>query len=100
MDLSLLPLAFSLLLTVASRLFHPYSTNDKPSRLMVKRFATVRDTQSVSQSYIEKRKGRREIQVTRRRKEGFKRGQAIVASNQFPKCSPQPGTPSEIHRVK
>ena len=36
MDLSLLPLAFSLILTVVSRLLHPYSTNDKTSRLMVK----------------------------------------------------------------
>ena len=31
MDLSLLPLASSLILTVASRLLHPYSTNDKTS---------------------------------------------------------------------
>ena len=36
MELSLLPLAFSLILTVASRLLHPYSTDDKTSRLMVK----------------------------------------------------------------
>ena len=32
---------------VASRCLHPYSTNDKTSRLMVKRFSTVRDTQRV-----------------------------------------------------
>ena len=31
MYLSLLTLAFSLILTVASRLLHPYSTNDKTS---------------------------------------------------------------------
>ena len=31
MGLSLLPLVFSLILTVASRLLHPYSTNDKTS---------------------------------------------------------------------
>ena len=55
LDLSLLPLAFSLSLTVASRLLHPYSTVDKTSRLMVKRFSTVRDTQRGSQSYTEKR---------------------------------------------
>ena len=36
MDLSLLPLVFSLILTVASRLLHLYSTNDKTSRLMMK----------------------------------------------------------------
>ena len=55
MDLSLLPLIFSLILTVASRLLHPYSNNDKTSRLIVKRFSTVRDTQRSSQSYMEKR---------------------------------------------
>ena len=42
LDLRLLPLVFSLILTVASRLLHPYSTNDKASRLMVKKFSTVR----------------------------------------------------------
>ena len=40
-----MPLAFSLILTVASRLLHPYSTNDKTFRLMMKRFSTVRNTQ-------------------------------------------------------
>ena len=49
MDLGLLPLAFSLILIVASRLPHPYSTDDKTTRLMVKRFSTVRDTQRDSQ---------------------------------------------------
>ena len=34
--------------------FHPYSTDDKTSRLMVKRFCTVRDTQRGSQSYMVK----------------------------------------------
>ena len=71
MDLSLLPLAFSLILTVASRLLHTYITDDKISRLMVKRFSTVRDTQRVSQSYMEKRRGRREIEVTRRKRGGI-----------------------------
>ena len=100
MDLSLLPLAFSLILTVVSRLLYPYSTDDKTSRLMVKRFSTVRDTQRGSQSYMEKKRGRREIEVTRRRRGGIKRRETNLASNQFPKCSPQPGTPKEIHRVK
>ena len=67
MDLGLLPLAFSLILTIASRLLHPYSTDDKTSGFMVKRFFTMRDTQRGSQSYMEKRRGRREIEVTRRR---------------------------------
>ena len=99
MDLSLLPLAFSLILTVASRLLHPCSMDDKTSRLKMKSFSTVRDTQRGSQSYMEKRRGRREIEATRRRRGGIKRGETNLASNQFPKCSPQPGTPKEIHRV-
>ena len=70
MELFLLPLAFSFILIVASRLLPPYSTNDKTSRLMVKIFSTVRDTQRGSQSYTEKRRGRREIEVTRRRRKG------------------------------
>ena len=72
MDLSLLSLVFSLILTVASRLLHPYSTYDKISRLMVKRFCTVGDTQRGLQSYMEKRRGRREIEVNRRRRGGVK----------------------------
>ena len=82
MDLSLLPLAFGLILTVASRLLHPYITDDKTSRLMVKRFSTVRDTQRGSQSYMEKRRGRRETEVTRRIGE-IKRGESSLASNQY-----------------
>ena len=99
MDISLLPLAFSLILTVASRFLHLHSTDDKTSRLIVKRFSTVRDPQRGSESYMEKRRGRREIEVTRRRG-GVKREETNVASNQFPTCSPQPRTPREIHRVK
>ena len=99
MDLNLLPLVFSLILRVASRLLHPYSTDDKTSRLMVKRFSTVRDTQRGSQSYMEKRRGRREIEVTRKRRGGVKRGESNQASNQFPRCSSQPRIHKEIHRV-
>jgi len=68
LDLSLLSLVFHLILTVASRLLHPHSTDDKTSRLMMKRFSTVRDTQRGSQNYMEKRRGRREIEVIRRRR--------------------------------
>ena len=99
MDLSLLPLAFSLILTVASRHLHAYGMNDKISMLMVKRFSTVRDTQRGSQSYMEKRRGKREIEVTRRRSGGIKRGERNLASNQFPICSPQSGTLREVHGV-
>ena len=87
MDLSLLPLVFSLILSVASRLLLLYCTNDKTSRLMVKRFPTVRDTQRGLRSYMERRRGRREIEVTRRRIGGIKREESNPASNQIPMCS-------------
>ena len=99
MDLSLLPLAFGLILTVASRLLQSYSTNDKTSRLMVKRFSIVRDTQRGSQSYMVKRRGRREIKVARRRRGRIKRGKSNLASNQFPMCSPQSGPLRDVHGV-
>ena len=66
---------------------------------MVKRFSTVRDTQRGSQNYMEKRRGRREIEVTRRRRGGIKRGENNLASNQFPMCFPQSETLREVHRV-
>ena len=99
MDLSLLPLVFSLILTVASRLLHLYSTYDKTSRLMMKSFSAVRDTWRGTLIYMEKRKGGREIEVTRRRRGGIKRGESSLASNQIPMCFPQSGTPREVHRV-
>ena len=68
MDLSLLLVAFSVILTVASRILHPYSTGDRTSRLMGKRFSTVRDNQRGSQSYMEKRRGRKETEMTMRRR--------------------------------
>ena len=95
-----MPLAFSLYSYSILKTLHPYSTDEKIPRLMVKQFSTAGDTQRDSQSYIEKRRGRREIEVTRRRRGAVKRGETSLASNQFPMCSPQPRTPREIHRVK
>ena len=50
LDLSLLLLVFSFIFTVASRLLHLYSTDDKTSRLEMKSFSTLRDTQRGSLS--------------------------------------------------
>ena len=104
----------------------------------MKSFSPVRDTWRGTQSYIEKRRGRREIEMTRRRRGGIKKERAVYPvinslcalhslkhperftelyreekreegdrsdqeekrGNHFPKCSPQPGTPREIHRLK
>ena len=74
MDLNLLPLVFSLILTVTSRLLHLYSTDDRTSRLKMQSFSTVRDTQRGTQSYMEKRRGRREIEVDQEEKRRNQKG--------------------------
>ena len=48
----------------------------------MKRFSTVRDTQRGSQSYMEKRRGRRETEVTRRRRGSVKRGERVSQKGQ------------------
>jgi len=65
---------------------------------MMKSFSTVRDTQRASQSYMEKRIRRREIEVTRRRG-GIKRGESKLSSNHFPTCSPKSGPLRDVHGV-
>ena len=66
LDLSLLLPVIGLVFTVVSKLLL-YSTIDKTSRLKMKSFSTVRVTQRGSQRYMEKRRGRRELEVTRMR---------------------------------
>ena len=56
MDLSLLLLVFSLIFTVVSRLLLLYSTVDKTSRLKMKSFSTVRDTQRGTQLHGEEKR--------------------------------------------
>ena len=96
MDLSLLLPVFSLIFTVISKLLLLYDTIYKTSRLKMKSFSTVSDTQRGSQSYMEKRRGRREIEVTRRRRGGIKRGESKLASNHFPMCSPKSGSLRDV----
>ena len=47
--------------------------------------------QRCSRSYTEKRRGRKETEVARRKKGGNEK-ETNPASNQFPKCSPPSGT--------
>jgi len=67
LDLSLLLPVIGLIFPVVSKLLLLYSTIDKTSRLKMKRFSTARVTQRGSQHYMEKRRGRRELEVTRMR---------------------------------
>ena len=61
MDLSLLPLDFSLILTVASRLLHLYSTNDKTSRLMMKSFSSEGHLERFSELHGEEKRDEGEM---------------------------------------
>ena len=65
---------------------------------MVKRFSTVRDTQRDSQSYMKRRSGRKEIEMSRRGKRGT---QERDRSMQFsvPKVFSVAQTPTKIHRI-
>ena len=67
MDLSLLLPVIGLIFTVVSKLLLLYSTIDKTSMLKMKSFSTVRVAQRGSQRYMEKRSGRRELEVTQMR---------------------------------
>ena len=48
---------------------------------------------------MKKRRGRKEIEVSRGEKGGFNRRETDLGSTLSPKCSPQPRTPTEIHRI-
>ena len=99
LGLSLLPLDFSFILPVVSRLLQLYSTYNKTSRLMVKRLSTMRDTQRSSQSYMKKRRGRREVEMSRRRKRGTQEERDRSTQFSVPKVFSVAQTPREIHRI-
>ena len=99
MGLSLLPLDFSLILPVVPRLLQLYNTDNKTSRLMVERFSTMRDTQRGSQSYMKMRRGRREIEMSKRRKRGTHEERDRSMQYSVPKVFSVAQTPTEIHRI-
>ena len=97
MGLCLLPLDFSFILAVVSRLLQLYST--KTSRLIVKIFSPVRDTQRSSQSYMKKRRGRREIEMSMRRKRGTQEERDRSTQLSVPRVFSIAQTPTKIHRI-
>ena len=99
MGLSLLPLDFSFILPIVSRLLQLCRTDNKTSRLMVKRFSTVRDTQRGSQSYMKKRRGRRQIEMSRRRNRGTQEERDRSTQLSIPKVFSVAQTPTKIHRI-
>ena len=66
---------------------------------MVKRFSTIRDTQRGSQSYMKKRRGRREIEMSRRRKRGTQEERDRSTQFSVLKVFAVAQTPTKIHRI-
>ena len=66
---------------------------------MVKRFSTVRDTQRGSQSYMKKRRGRREIEMSRRRERGTQEERDRSTQFSVPKAFSVGQTPTKVHRI-
>ena len=65
------------------------STIDKTSRLKMKSLSTVRVTQRASQRYMEKRRGKRELEVAQMRWGGLNRRESRLTTNHFLMCIPQ-----------
>ena len=59
----------------------------------------MRDTQRGSQSYMKKRRGRREIEMTRRRKGGTQEEREKSMQFSVPKVFSVAQTSTEIHRI-
>ena len=65
----------------------------------MKRFSTVSDTQRGSQSYMKKRRGRREIEMSRRRERGTQEERNRSTQLSVPRVVSVAQTPTEIHRI-
>ena len=85
--------------TIVSRLLQLSSTDNKTSRLMVKRFSTVRDHQRGSQSYMKNRRGRKEIEVSRRRERGTQEERDRSTQLSVLIVFSVAQTPTKIHRI-
>ena len=98
LGLSILPLNFSFILPVVSRLLPLYSTDNKMSRLMVKRFSPVRDTQRGSELHEKEEREDRDRDEQEETKARLKRREADLqfsVSSVFSIAQ----TPTEIHRI-
>ena len=100
LGLSLLPFDFSFILPIVSRLLQLCSTDNKTSRLMVKRFSTVRDNQRGSQIYMKNRRGRKEIEVSRRSERGSQEERDRSTQLSVPKVFSVAQTPTKIHSIR
>ena len=67
--------------------------------LIMKGFSTVRDTQRGSQSYMKKRRGRREIEMSRRKKRGTQEERDRSMHLSVPKVFSVAQTPTKIYSI-
>ena len=65
----------------------------------MKRFSNVRDNHRGSQSYMKNRRGRKEIEVSRRRERGTQEEGDRPTQLSVPKVFSVAQTPTKIHRV-
>ena len=65
----------------------------------MKRFTIVRDHQRSSQSYMKNRRGRKEIEVSRRRERGTQEERDRSTQLSVPKVFSIAQTPTKIHRI-
>ena len=66
---------------------------------MAKIFSPIRDTQRGSQSYMKKRRGRREIEMSRRRKRGTQEERERSTQLSVPRVFSVAQTSTKIHRI-
>ena len=66
---------------------------------MAKRFSIVRDNQRGSQSYMKNRRGRKGIEVSRRRERGTQEERDRSTQYSVPKVFSVAQTPTKIHRI-
>ena len=66
---------------------------------MAKRFSPIRDTQRGSQSYVKKRRGRRKIEMSRRRKRGTQEERDRSTHLSVPRVVSVAQTPTKIHQI-
>ena len=65
----------------------------------MKRFSNVKDNQRGSQSYMKKRRRRKEIEVSRRRERGTQEKRDRSMQLSVPKVFFVAQTPTKIHRI-
>ena len=66
----------------------------------MKRFSTERGTQKCSQSYMKNRRGRKEIEVSRRREKGTQEERDRSTQLSVLKVFSVAQTPTKIHRIE